>query len=73
MVTHRMPAHRRLAAWVVTGPLGHLYGGVVDIASALSGYWWARARNPACLRLSSRDAQRPPAGGMAEDRRASPD
>jgi hypothetical protein len=44
MAAHRMPAVRRFAAWVVTGPLGHLYGTVADIASALVRHWWARAR-----------------------------
>jgi hypothetical protein len=39
-----MPARRApwtvLAAWLVTGPLGHLYGGLADVAGLL----WARAR-----------------------------
>ncbi len=44
MAAHRMPAPRRFAAWLVTGPLGHLYGTVADIASALARHWWARTR-----------------------------
>jgi hypothetical protein len=39
-----MPPGRRLAAWIVTGPLGHLYGGVADWATLLARYAWARAR-----------------------------
>jgi hypothetical protein len=34
----------RFAAWVVTGPAGHLYGGVVDWATLLTRYLWFRAR-----------------------------
>ncbi|WP_205697704.1 hypothetical protein [Conexibacter sp. SYSU D00693] len=34
----------RAAAWVVTGPVGHLYGGVADWAVMLTRYAWARAR-----------------------------
>ena len=30
----------RLAAWLVTGPFGHLYGTLADIA-VLSGRWGA--------------------------------
>jgi hypothetical protein len=41
---HRLPARTRLAAWLVTGPLGHLYGGVADWASLLARYVSARAR-----------------------------
>jgi hypothetical protein len=32
-----MPPHRRAAAWIYTGPLGHLYGTTADIVVA-----WAR-------------------------------
>jgi len=34
----------RFATWLVTGPLGHLAGGVLDWAELLGRYWWARAR-----------------------------
>jgi len=34
----------RLAAWVVTGPLGHLYGGVLDWIEAAAKLLAARAR-----------------------------
>jgi hypothetical protein len=32
-----MPPHRRLAAWIYTGPLGHLWSTMVDIVVE-----WAR-------------------------------
>src|ERR1700754_2269336 len=40
---------RRLAAWVVTGPGGHLYGGAADLTALLARYAVARApgRGPA--------------------------
>jgi hypothetical protein len=28
----------------VTGPAGHLWGGVADWAELLARYWWARVR-----------------------------
>ena len=34
---------RRVATWLYTGPLGHLYGGVADWAELLARYAWARA------------------------------
>jgi len=34
----------RFAAWLVTGPLGHLAGGFLDWLELLGGYLWARAR-----------------------------
>jgi hypothetical protein len=34
----------RVAARVVTGPVGHLWGGALDWAEALTRYLWARAR-----------------------------
>ena len=34
----------RLAAWLYTGPLGHLYAGLADTASLLARYGWARLR-----------------------------
>jgi hypothetical protein len=33
----------RIAAWLYTGPLGHLYGGVADWTELLARYAWARA------------------------------
>ena len=44
MERHRLPARRRLAAWIVTGPLGHLYGGAADWLALLGRYAVARAR-----------------------------
>jgi hypothetical protein len=41
---NRQPLHRRTAAWWVTGPLGHLYGGTVDISVLLARYALARMR-----------------------------
>jgi hypothetical protein len=38
------PPHVVVAAWIVTGPLGHLYGGVVDWAQVLARLARARAR-----------------------------
>jgi hypothetical protein len=35
---------RHAAAWIVTGPVGHLYGGVVDLTAVLARYALARAR-----------------------------
>ncbi len=42
----------RLAAWLVTGPVGHLVGGALDVLSLLRGYLGARLRG--------RDPWRPP-------------
>lgn len=44
MAPRRPPATTRAAAWIVTGPLGHAYGGVLDWASLAARYGWARAR-----------------------------
>ena len=44
MTGFRLPPHVRLAAWIVTGPVGQLCAGVVDWAALLARYWWARAR-----------------------------
>jgi len=33
----------RFAAWLYTGPVGHLYAGVADAAQLLTRYWWAKA------------------------------
>jgi hypothetical protein len=35
---------RRLAAWLVTGPLGHLAAGVADWAELLARWWWSKRR-----------------------------
>jgi hypothetical protein len=37
-------AVERLATWLITGPAGHLVGGVLDWAELLGRYWWARLR-----------------------------
>jgi len=37
----------RLAARVVTGPVGHLWGGVCDWVSLFARYGWARVRGRA--------------------------
>ncbi len=34
----------RLLAWVYTGPVGHLYGGVADWSELMARYLWAQAR-----------------------------
>lgn len=39
-----MPLPRRLAAWLVTGPLGHIAAGVVDWAVLTPRWAWARLR-----------------------------
>jgi hypothetical protein len=39
-----LPLHVRVAAWVLTGPLGHLWGGVCDWGELLARYSWARVR-----------------------------
>ena len=40
----RLPLRVRAAAWLVTGPLGHLWAGAADGVSLAVRYWWARAR-----------------------------
>jgi hypothetical protein len=44
MAVPSLRTRTRLAAWVLTGPLGHLYGGVADWAALLLRLAWARAR-----------------------------
>jgi hypothetical protein len=47
MATPRLPpppARRRFAAWLVTGPVGHLVAGVADWLTLLARWGWARAR-----------------------------
>jgi hypothetical protein len=34
----------RFAAWLYTGPLGHLYAGAADTAVLLTRFCWARLR-----------------------------
>ncbi|CAN5115462.1 hypothetical protein BH20ACT16_BH20ACT16_05090 [soil metagenome] len=40
----RRPPHEVVAAWVVTGPLGHLYAGLADWARVLVRYVRVRGR-----------------------------
>jgi hypothetical protein len=40
----QLPLRTRAAAWLVTGPVGHLAAGVVDFAALLARLAWARAR-----------------------------
>ncbi|MGI8731271.1 MAG: hypothetical protein ACR2LK_15055 [Solirubrobacteraceae bacterium] len=40
----RRPPHEVLAAWLLTGPLGHLYAGLADWATLLARYVRARGR-----------------------------
>ena len=42
----RRSASERLEAWVLTGPPGHLYGGVADWAELFSKYLWATRVRP---------------------------
>jgi hypothetical protein len=35
---------RRFEAWLYTGPLGHLYGGLADWCELMGRYLWAKAR-----------------------------
>jgi hypothetical protein len=44
MTAFRLPLRLRVAAWLVTGPLGHLWAGVADWAELLVRYGWARLR-----------------------------
>lgn len=34
----------RVAAWLLTGPIGHLVAGVIDWLVLWAGWAWARAR-----------------------------
>ena len=34
----------RLTAWLYTGPLGHMYGGVADWSALMARFLWAKAR-----------------------------
>ena len=44
MEPRRLPARTRAAAWIVTGPVGHLYGGVADWTLLAVRWGWAKAR-----------------------------
>jgi hypothetical protein len=46
-LSSRLPAARRVEAWLWTGPAGHLVGGSLDFATALGRYLLARARGRA--------------------------
>jgi hypothetical protein len=35
-------ARDRAAAWIVTGPLGHLWSVIADLAALFARYGWAR-------------------------------
>jgi hypothetical protein len=39
-----LPLRTRLAAWLVTGPVGHLWAGIVDWLALLGRIAWARLR-----------------------------
>jgi hypothetical protein len=39
-----MPLPRRVAAWFVTGPAGHLLAGFLDWLELFTGWIWARVR-----------------------------
>jgi len=44
MALDRPAAPARVRAWLVTGPLGHLWGGAADWAALLARWAVARAR-----------------------------
>jgi hypothetical protein len=39
-----MRTRDRVAAWIVTGPLGHLWSVVADLAVLLARYGWSRLK-----------------------------
>jgi hypothetical protein len=43
MVARRLPLSTRVLAWLYTGPLGHLYGGLADWAALLGRLAGGRA------------------------------
>jgi hypothetical protein len=47
MAARRLPPSTRAAAWLYTGPLGHLYGGVADWVTLVGRLLLARARRRA--------------------------
>jgi hypothetical protein len=40
-------ARERLAAWLVTGPLGHLWSATADIVVIWTRYLWFKSRDAA--------------------------
>ena len=44
MAPESLPFRRRLAAWLVTGPVGHGAAAAVDIAGFAAAVAWARLR-----------------------------
>jgi hypothetical protein len=40
----RRSQREKAAAWVVTGPLGHLYGTLADLTVLWSRWGWSRVR-----------------------------
>ena len=40
----RRPPHEVVAAWILTGPIGHLCAGVADALAVLARYVRARGR-----------------------------
>ena len=44
MAAPALPRRTRLAAWLVTGPVGHLVAGVLEWGRLLRRYLWARVR-----------------------------
>jgi hypothetical protein len=47
MAARRLPLSTRTLAWVYTGPLGHLYGGLADWATLLGRLAVTRVRTRA--------------------------
>jgi hypothetical protein len=39
-----MKARDRLVAWIVTGPLGHLWSVLADLAVLFARYGWSRLK-----------------------------
>jgi hypothetical protein len=56
MTSLRRTGRERAAAWLVTGPVGHLAGGLADWASLVARWQWRRltGRVRAARRLSGR-------------------
>jgi hypothetical protein len=42
--SHRLRPHERALAWLITGPVGHLVAGVIDLLAMIARLLWARAR-----------------------------